>query len=651
MKKFYGTTLFLEKRVNFLDSKSSPFEIYVFQDTITKLHVLALVFDSLEIYRNATEINVRVHSSCITSEMLQSLDCDCVQQLNGALEYFAGQKNGILFYLIQEGRGCGYLGKSRACQLTQYDAACTTFDAYKKLGMRDDYRSYHNIREILTIMELAQHPLCLLTNNPDKIQSLRDLDLVILRNISLQFTPNPFNKKYLRSKKDYGHLLDDLDAASYHASFCCPHTSIPPFEIFPIMNSTIFFISSYYLPIQLTRDSHAPIHWLQMSHFYDVSLNCEFIMLESNNAKKMGASKKEPTTHLLGETIFDRLPFYEYKTYQEYLKRIIESNDSLILFPKHNFGINSYEQITKIYYQRAKELGEYISKISVSYLLRCNQAVSCSDCLVLPNVNFDFSKFLGREFYVTGIGVSRYHAMYLEHLFNFKFIEFYQLPTYHFPTNLIIVSQGINPTIYDYIQKYPISLLIHGNGISSEKEKYLKENNQIETLVFESDFIDNTLSRITGVISAFLQIYSLTGKPVEFMQVREMNLRLSSNDCIYVIFTENELAFMGVISNLIRELFSCHIEYTGHVIEFIHGHFQSSLYKYNNKYLLFGKNKQATKLFEIYKCEYFVFDEGNIWDILRYFCKVIIQSKINIEQVNWRGKENQHILYELNLLD
>ncbi len=76
MKKFYGTTLFLEKRVNFLDSKSSPFEIYVFQDTITKLHVLALVFDSLEIYRNATEINVRVHSSCITSEMLQSLDCD-----------------------------------------------------------------------------------------------------------------------------------------------------------------------------------------------------------------------------------------------------------------------------------------------------------------------------------------------------------------------------------------------------------------------------------------------------------------------------------------------------------------------------------------------------------------------------------------------
>lgn len=61
-----------------------------------------------------------MHSSCVTSETLRSMDCDCMQQMEGSLQKICQAGNGIFFYLIQEGRGCGYIGKSRGCMISQY---------------------------------------------------------------------------------------------------------------------------------------------------------------------------------------------------------------------------------------------------------------------------------------------------------------------------------------------------------------------------------------------------------------------------------------------------------------------------------------------------------------------------------------------------
>ena len=76
------------------------------------------------------------------------MDCDCVFQLNGAIKKIS-ETDGILFYLIQEGRGCGYVGKSRGCMMTQAseatDKPLTTFDVYKAMGMKHDYRNYSNV--------------------------------------------------------------------------------------------------------------------------------------------------------------------------------------------------------------------------------------------------------------------------------------------------------------------------------------------------------------------------------------------------------------------------------------------------------------------------------------------------------------------------
>jgi 3,4-dihydroxy 2-butanone 4-phosphate synthase/GTP cyclohydrolase II len=80
---------------------------------ITKGYILAIAHGDIK----SQTLYTRIHSSCVTSENMRSLDCDCVLQLEGAMKKIAEKKNGILFYLIQEGRGCGYVGKSRACMI------------------------------------------------------------------------------------------------------------------------------------------------------------------------------------------------------------------------------------------------------------------------------------------------------------------------------------------------------------------------------------------------------------------------------------------------------------------------------------------------------------------------------------------------------
>ena len=138
-QKLYGTTLFLGlKELNMIFGK---FYSLVYLDVITQRYIIALIDENT--YLNLGKLDqilyTRIHSSCITSEMFESQDCDCVEQLYGAIELIS-KNGGILFYLIQEGRGCGYIGKARGCQIVQYDeynnGEMTTFDAYKKLGMK-----------------------------------------------------------------------------------------------------------------------------------------------------------------------------------------------------------------------------------------------------------------------------------------------------------------------------------------------------------------------------------------------------------------------------------------------------------------------------------------------------------------------------------
>jgi 3,4-dihydroxy 2-butanone 4-phosphate synthase/GTP cyclohydrolase II len=165
----YGTTLYIGEFP--IDTIYGTFRAITYQDLINKGYIIALIFGSFD---NVECIYTRIHSSCVTSETIGSMDCDCVQQMEGALKKISEKENGIFFYLIQEGRGCGYVGKSRACMLVQYEeekkTGLDTFGAYQQLGMQLDYRDYRNVKDICHLLNIEERNFVLLTNNPDKIR-------------------------------------------------------------------------------------------------------------------------------------------------------------------------------------------------------------------------------------------------------------------------------------------------------------------------------------------------------------------------------------------------------------------------------------------------------------------------------------------------
>ena len=113
-RPLYGTTLYIATCS--LDTRFGVFRTHIFQDIIDKHYIIALAFGDLT---NADVLYTRLHSSCVTSETLRGCDCDCVQQLEGAFKVISEKGKGILFYLMQEGRGVGYVGKSRDRMLVQ----------------------------------------------------------------------------------------------------------------------------------------------------------------------------------------------------------------------------------------------------------------------------------------------------------------------------------------------------------------------------------------------------------------------------------------------------------------------------------------------------------------------------------------------------
>ena len=149
-------------------------------------------------------ILVRVHSSCATGDILGSQRCDCGEQLHKAMEMIEKEGKGVVVYLNQEGRGIGLMEKMKAYKL-QGDGM-DTVDANICLGHLADERDYGVGAQILR--ELGVHKMRLLTNNPVKRVGLEAYGLEIVENVPVETVPNPYNERYLRTKKErMGHTL------------------------------------------------------------------------------------------------------------------------------------------------------------------------------------------------------------------------------------------------------------------------------------------------------------------------------------------------------------------------------------------------------------------------------------------------------------
>ena len=147
---------------------------------------------------------VRLHSQCLTGDLLGSLRCDCGDQLRGAIKAISEYGGGVVVYLAQEGRDIGLVNKLRAYNLQ--DLGSDTVEANPQIGFEVDERIYAPAAEILK--QLGIKKVKLLTNNPNKIDQLASTGIEVVERVKHAFPPNPHNREYLKTKAaKTGHLF------------------------------------------------------------------------------------------------------------------------------------------------------------------------------------------------------------------------------------------------------------------------------------------------------------------------------------------------------------------------------------------------------------------------------------------------------------
>ena len=187
-----------------LPTRYGRFTIYGFQGRGPQEEAVALVRGNP---RGRVAPLVRVHSQCLTGDVLTSLRCDCRAQLEMSMKKIGRAPSGILLYLPQEGRGIGLLNKLRAYELQ--DGGMDTVEANVSLGFAADARDYNFPAKILK--KLGATRIRLLSNNPDKVQQLESAGVRVVERVPCQPRISRISRTYLQTKKrKMGHLLEGL---------------------------------------------------------------------------------------------------------------------------------------------------------------------------------------------------------------------------------------------------------------------------------------------------------------------------------------------------------------------------------------------------------------------------------------------------------
>ena len=187
-----------------LPSRFGTFTIHGFAGRSPQEEAVALVHGNLN--GKSTPL-VRIHSQCLTGDVLASLRCDCRAQLELSLKKIAAAPSGIFLYLPQEGRGIGLMNKLRAYQLQ--DGGMDTVEANEKLGFAADARDYDFSARLLK--RLGAKKIRLLSNNPEKVRQLEASGIRVVERVPCQPRISKISRAYLQTKKaKMGHILSGI---------------------------------------------------------------------------------------------------------------------------------------------------------------------------------------------------------------------------------------------------------------------------------------------------------------------------------------------------------------------------------------------------------------------------------------------------------
>lgn len=192
---------FIDKAL--LPNKFGTFVIHAFKEG-EKEHIVLTMGDITD----KEAVLARLHSECLTGDALFSQRCDCGPQLEEAMKRIAEVGSGVIFYLKQEGRGIGLANKIRAYHLQ--DEGMDTVEANLHLGFNEDERDYSIIKPIMEFLHIKS--LRLMTNNPSKLEKLKDEGIKVDERVSIEVGKNPHNEEYLKTKSQkMRHIFKDLD--------------------------------------------------------------------------------------------------------------------------------------------------------------------------------------------------------------------------------------------------------------------------------------------------------------------------------------------------------------------------------------------------------------------------------------------------------
>jgi GTP cyclohydrolase II len=301
-----------------LPTRHGDFVVHHFHDCATGAPALAVTCGDLA---SPEPLLARVHSSCVTSEAYGACDCDCAEQLDAALAHIARRRRGALFYLMQEGRGAGFVAKALDRMLVQASGnRLTTFEAYAHLGLPDDQRTYGEVPAMARLLDLRA-PLRLLSNNPEKVAALRAAGTPVEGTEPLQIRASAYSQHYLDAKARAGQTI--AAAARIDAAALPEPVAVLAPE--PVPSAPRFVrLAAYLLPVRTPEAA-----WFRLHVYLDTSARRERVVLTH------GSGGDDVLVRLQREALLERFPLRTPRLrprWDEAAARIVAHGQGIALF-------------------------------------------------------------------------------------------------------------------------------------------------------------------------------------------------------------------------------------------------------------------------------------------------------------------------------